>query len=237
MTAVITLDGRSGSRPLSYCTPENRYRIVVSTPTAEPELWREYLAGAQRRYAEYDVAGVLDIDRVRDGGSTSLFFAAFSLEGEVIGGMRSQGPYTSADQAHDLAVWDRDPARPRVHSMISDRLPDGVVESRSAWVARGFPGRRELVGCLSRGPLHASAILGARWALGTSAAHTLPMWTSTGAVVAGGLGAIGYPDDRYRTELLWWDRWALPETVSESVKRALDAETAQLLSPVVPAGG
>ncbi|MDF2977192.1 MAG: hypothetical protein K0S40_1920 [Actinomycetospora sp.] len=44
MTAVITLDGRSGSRPLSYRPPGSRYRIVVSTPTAEPGLWQEYLA-------------------------------------------------------------------------------------------------------------------------------------------------------------------------------------------------
>ncbi|WP_133252084.1 hypothetical protein [Actinomycetospora cinnamomea] len=236
MTTVITLDGRSGSRPLSYCTPQACYRIVVSTPRAEPDLWHEYLAGAARSYGAYGVEGVLELGHIRDGSSTSLFFVAFSPDGEVVGGMRAQGPYTSADQAHALAEWDRDPGRPRVRALIEQRLPDGVVESKSAWVARGFVGRRELVGCFSRGPLHASTILGARWALGTSAVHTLPMWTSTGAVVATGLDAVGYPDDRYRTHLLWWDRWALPTTVPDGVRRALDAETAQLLSPVVPAG-
>lgn len=234
MATVITLDGRSGSRPLSYCSPESAYRIVVTTPRAEPDLWRDYLIGAVRTYGAYGVEGALEVDRVRDGGSTSLFFVAFSPEGDVVGGMRSQGPYSGADQAHALSEWDGDPGRPRVRAMIEDRLPDGVVESKSAWVDRGFPGRRELVGCFSRAPLHASAILGARWVLGTSAAHTLPMWTSTGAVVVSGLDAIGYPDDRYRTHLLWWDRWALPATVPAGVRRALDAETAQLLSPVVP---
>jgi hypothetical protein len=235
MTAPTSVGERSGSRPLSYHTLQSRYRVVVTTPGTAPELWAAYLAEAERSYDAHGVAGVLDLDRVRDGRSTSLFFAAFAPDGRLVGGMRSQGPYTSPDEAHAVAEWDRDPAQPLVRAMVEDRLPFGVVESKTAWVARELPGRRELVTCLARAPLHASMILGARFALGTSAVHTLPMWTATGAVAASGLSSVGYPDARYRTTVVWWDRWALPETVTEGEKRSLDLETAQMLSATIPA--
>lgn len=235
MTALTTLDDLSDVRPLSYRTPDSCYRIVVTTPTASPRLWAQYLEGAQRSYGAHDVAGVLDLDVISDGRSTSLVFLAFGAGGRVVGGMRSQGPYSSADQAHAVAEWDRDPGQPLVRAMVEERLSYGVVESKSAWVDRELPDRRELVGCLARAPLHASMISGARFALGTSAAHTLPMWTSTGAVVAAEVAAVGYPSERYCTNVLWWDRWQLPATVAERQRRALDVETAQLLSPFVPA--
>jgi hypothetical protein len=236
MTAVITLDGRSGSRPLSYRPPDSRYRIVVSTPTAEPALWQEYLAGAAQTYGAYGVTGVLELDRVREGLSTSLFLAAFSPAGDVVAGLRAQGPYRDVDEAHALAEWDREPGRSLVRGAIEERLRYGVVESKTVWVARDIPDRRALVACLARAPMHASMILAARYAFGTAGAHALPMWTSTGAVATDGLTTVGYPDARYRTHLLWWDRWALPDTVPEGVRRALDLETAQLVSPVVPLG-
>ncbi len=235
MTAPITTDGRSGSRPWSYGTPQSGYRMVVTTPAAAPDLWRRYLAEAERSYAAHGVADVLDLDRVRDGRSTSLFFAAFAPDGHMVGGIRAQGPYTGPDEAHAVGEWDGDPAQPLVRAMVAARLPFGVTESKTAWVAREFPGRREVVGCLARAPLHASMILGARFALATSAVHTLPRWAATGAVAASGLTSVGYPDDRYRTTVIWWDRWALPDTVTEGEKRTLDLETAQLLSPVIPA--
>ncbi|MDD7969386.1 hypothetical protein [Actinomycetospora lemnae] len=234
MTAVITLDGRSGARPLSYCIAESPHRIVVSTPRAEPDLWEEYLDGAARSYAAHGVTGVVELDRVREGAATALFFVALSADDRVVAGLRSQGPYTSADQAHAVAEWDGHPDQPLVRALIEERLPFGVVESKTVWVERDVPGRREIVTGFARVPLHASMILGARYAFGTAAAHALPMWAATGALAVGGLATTGYPDVRYRTNLLWWDRWDLPATVPDGVRRALDLETAQLLSPAIP---
>lgn len=236
MSAAATLDDRddAGSPRLSYRVPKSGHRIVVTTPCAEPELWEHYLAGAQRSYRAHGADSVLDLDRIGDGRSTSLLFAAVAPDGRIVGGMRAQGPYGDADEAHALAEWDRDPGQPTVRAMIEERLSFGVVESKGLWVPDDVRGRRELVGCLSRGPLHASMILGARFALGTSAGHTLPLWTATGAVVPSGLVPVGYPNERYRTSLMWWDRWALPATVAEKQKRALDTETAQLLVPFLP---
>lgn len=232
MTAALSTDGHSDSQHWSYATPRSGFRVVVTTPEAAPGLWQRYLAEAEESYAAHGVAGVLDLDAIRDGRSTSLFFAGFAADGALVGGVRVQGPYARADEAHALTEWGCDPARPQVRSMIEERVPHGVVEVKSAWVARGFPGRRELVTCLARTPLHAAMILGARFALATSADHGLPMWTASGAVPVEGLTPVGYPDERYRTTVVWWDRWALPDTVSEAERRTLDLETAQLLSPI-----
>lgn len=237
MTAAITTGDRpdAGTERLGYRDARSGYLIVVTTPSAEPELWQRYLAGAWRSYRAHDVESALDLDRVRDGRSTSLFFVALTSGGDMVGGMRAQGPYTTADQAHAVVEWECDPKQPVVRAMIDERLSLGVVETKTAWVSDGVGRRRELVECLSRAPLHAAMVLGARFALGTSAAHTLALWTATGAVVAPGLAPVCYPDERYRTSLLWWDRWALPATVAESEKVAIDTEAAQLLDPVSPA--
>jgi len=235
MAAPMIVDGRPAAGEWGFATPWSGYRVVVTTPAAAPELWHRYLAEAERSYAAHGVAGVLDLDELRDGGATSLFFAAFAPDGRVVGGIRAQGPYSDADEAHAVAEWSGDAAQPRVRAMVDERLPLGVVEIKTAWVTRDFPGRREVVAALARAPLHASMILGARFALATSAVHTLSRWAATGAVAVSGLGAVGYPDARYATRVIWWDRWALPDTVTVAELRVLDLETAQLLTSAIPA--
>ncbi|MDT7742546.1 MAG: hypothetical protein QOE59_1624 [Actinomycetota bacterium] len=236
MSASVAASGRSAAHAwrLSHQVPESSHHVVVSTPVAGPELWRAYLAGAERVYGSYGVEAALELDEV----VPSLVFVAVTAEGEPVGGMRAHGPYDAADEAQALTVWHGD-ARVRAH--IEERLPFGVVESKGLWVAQDVPNRRELVSCFGRAPVHAATIRGARYALGTTAAHTERLWTSTGAVLVGDVPPVNYPDDRYRTHLMFWDRWAWPASVPEPQRRAIDTETAQLFAsvgpspPVVPA--
>jgi hypothetical protein len=229
MSASVAASGRSATSAwrLSHRVPESGHHIVVSTPGAEPELWRAYLAGAERVYGSYGVEAALELDEV----DPSLVFVAVTAEGQPVGGMRAQGPYDAAEQSQALAAWN---GHPRVRAHIEDRLPFGVVESKGLWVARDVPDRRELVSCFGRAPVHASMILGARYALGTTAAHTERLWTSSGAVLVRDVPPINYPDDRYRTHLMFWDRWAWPAGVPEQQRQAIDTETAQLLASTVP---
>ena len=201
---------------LRYRDPRSGHLILITTPSDEPDLWEHYL----------------DLDQIQDVRSTSLFFVAFGSDGDMVGGVRSQGPYTDAGQSHAVLEWEGEPQQPLVHAMIEERLPFGVVESKAAWVSDAVPGRRELVECLSRVPVHAAMVLGARFALGTSAVHTLDLWTATGAVVAAEVDPVCYPDERYRTSVLWWDRWTLADTAAEVERLAFEAETAQLLGRV-----
>ncbi|MCD2193635.1 hypothetical protein LQ327_09600 [Actinomycetospora endophytica] len=217
----------TAGRQLRYAVPGTAHHVLVTAPAAGPELWRSYLEGAERVYRSYGVEAALDVTEA----DTSLVFVAVTREGEPVGGMRAQGPYATADQAQALHVWD---GEPRVRALIEERLPFGVVESKGLWVAPDVPDRRALVACFGRAPVQASTILGARYALGTTAEHTERLWTSTGAVLARDVPPIGYPDGRYRTHLMFWDRWGWPAGVSAQEKHAIDVETAQLLDARVP---
>jgi hypothetical protein len=54
----------------------------------------------------------------------------------------------------------------------------------------------------------------------TAGSHALNRWRSSGGVVATKIPAAPYPDDRYRTKMMWWDRStftndAAPEQLSK----------------------
>ena len=236
MTAAVALDGRFGPgvRRWGYRDPVSGYGVLVTTPDADPQRWREYLAGALRSYRAYGVETVLDFEQMRDGRTSSLLFVVLSDEGETVGGIRVQGPYTDAEESHAVAEWEGTPGQAAVRSMIEQRLQDGVVEMKAAWVADGWPARRELVACLSRTPIHAAAMLGARYAMGTAAEHSVAGWVSAGAVVAD-VPPVAYPDERYRTSLVWIDREAFSGSLTSNGRRIVDEEAAQLRAPVVPA--
>lgn len=228
MSAGIATVGRFAARQLRYGVLGTDHTIVVSAPDAQPELWDAYLAGAFSVYGSHGVVPALELDREL----TSLVFVAFDAEGRARGGMRAQGPYDHPGQAQALAVWEGDAD---VRRRIRERLTDGLVESKGLWVERDFPGRRELVQAFGRAPVHASTILGARYGLGTTAKHTERLWTSSGAVLQMDIPPVPYPDERYLTHLMFWDRWELPPGVTGEERRAIDLETAQLLGVEVPA--
>lgn len=234
MTTLLDHDARPTGRvrQLTYRDAGSGTRVVVRAPQDDPAAWDEYLAGAVRSYRRHGVSAVLDLDAVADGRSTSLFFTVLDHDGRVLGGMRAQGPYTHADQAHAVLEWAGDPGQDEVRARVAARLGDGVVEGKTGWVAEDAPRRGALARCLARGPVHAAALLGARWALGTSAEHTLAMWSSTGAVVEPDLDPVPYPDERYLTRLIFWDRWAAWPQVGPEQRRALLAEHQDLVRAV-----
>jgi hypothetical protein len=62
-----------------------------------------------------------------------------------------------------------------------------------------------LTNALARFPLHSALLLDAKFAMATSAAHALARWQTTGGVVSQ-VPATPYPDERYLTKMMWWDR-------------------------------
>lgn len=231
MTALIaerpTMPQRMGS-PLSYRDGAAHCTLVATTPAESPTLWQDYLDGALANYRKYGVGSVLDIDEVCDGRSTSLFFAAVADDGQVLGGVRTQGPYTCAEQSHAIAEWAGDPGQPEVRRMISERLAFGVIEIKTAWVSDTAQYRHELADSIPRTAVHAATLLGARYAFATSAVHTLQRWTTTGSEVVGSLIPVPYPDERYRTTMIWLDRWTFAQQAAAWQLQEIMAESAQL---------
>jgi len=63
------------SENLSWWDPESQCTIVISSPSADRELWLEYLRGAELSYRRHGVERALDVAAIRAGADTVLFWA------------------------------------------------------------------------------------------------------------------------------------------------------------------
>jgi hypothetical protein len=208
---VAHLDATAGPafRPTNcfeWWDPDAECTLVVSTPSADPSLWEDYLTGAERSYRKHRVERALDLAAFRDGADTAMFLATVDANGQVIGGVRTKGPITCAEDSHAVVEWEGRPGLRAVRKMITDRLPFGVVEVKTAWVTPDPERNQSITRVLARAPLHSMVPLNVQFAMATSASHVLDRWVSSGGVVASRIPATPYPDERYRTKLMFWDR-------------------------------
>ena len=202
--------------------------LVMSTPAMDRALWEEYLEAADASYSRHGVSGALNAARVRDGRDTAVFFAAVDRSGAVVGGVRGQGPYLSAQQSHALVEWEGNADRSKVEALISDRLHDGVVEMKSAFVSASAESPGALSALLSRTALPTMVFTGARFVMATAADHVLRRWESGGGRVVDSIAPAAYPDERYRTRMMWWDRDSLYRDVTPDVWDHIASETEML---------
>ena len=210
---------------IDWWDPDAGCTVVMSQPSADPALWMDYLEGARLSYRKHGVESVLHFDAIRGGEDTVLFWATLDASGTVVGGVRAIGPLRSVDDSHAVVEWAGQPGLGAVRKMISDRLPFGILEMKSAWVSDDADRNRGLTHVLARSGFHAMPLLGHQFCMATSAAHVLARWGSSGGLVAS-IPATHYPDERYRTQMMWWDRrtfadHAQPEQVSKILQEMI----------------
>jgi hypothetical protein len=180
------------------------------------------------------VESAVDFDHVSDGKSTSLFVAAVEYDGRVVGGARVQGPYTHAEQAYALREWAGREGSEVLREQIAQRIGDGVVEVKAVWVNNSAPRHKELTTAMARIFVHSLTLANVRYAFCTAASHAVPRWQSSGGVVSGDVAPVAYPDDRYQTLVLWWDRQNVFHSISGEQGRAILRESDQLFHRSMP---
>ncbi|MCP2296077.1 hypothetical protein APR11_002505 [Nocardia amikacinitolerans] len=228
-TVAVGAFGARDAEVLRFRDMHSGYVFHVAPPDAHPDLWRRYLRGALRVYRHYEVDPALEYEKVSDGRSTSLFFAAVDPAGRVVAGLRAQGPYLVEDEVHGLGAWAGRPGEADLRAMIAERIREGIVEVKAVWVARnGIAHRAQLGAAISRCVVHAAWLLGARFGFVTAAAHTARLYESSGGRIAEGVPPVPYPDDRYRTVPLWWDTRAYRANASKLQGSLLALERAAL---------
>lgn len=223
------------SLELNYRLANTECRVVATTPARDPELWSRYLEGAQAAYRRFGVEDALEIEAIRDGKSTSVFLAAIDEfgEGKVVAGARAQGPYGSAVESHAVSEWEGHRGQEELRTMIEQRIPDGVVEVKGAWVSAEAAKRSELFHFLARSPIIALTLLNARFAVGTAGSeYHWREWASSGGVIAEEIPPAPYPSDRYQAKVMWWDRESYPDLANRSHAVCALREIADLLSNV-----
>jgi hypothetical protein len=233
---TTTGGGSSVGQGFSWRDPDIGCTLVISHPSADPGLWSEYSAGAYRSYCKHGVESALDAEALRSGADTIMFFAVVNDDEEVVGGLRAKGPLRSAADAHAVVEWADQPGQQAVQNMITDRIPFGVLEMKSGWVIDDPPRNRCLTSALARSSLHMMVIAESQFCMATAATSVLKVWRSSGGVVAP-IPATPYPDERYRTRMMWWNRrdffnYAQPDEVAKIL-----AETKLLLHEVYRRGG
>jgi hypothetical protein len=219
-------------RTPSCWDPDSECTIVFAQPAIERDLWMNYVDGACRSYRTHGVEKALDLDALRDGADTILFAACVNDAGSVIGGLRARGPYRSADECHALLEWSGQPGQDAVRKMVTDRLPFGVVEMKTAWVTDDPDHSRQLTSAISRTPLHAMNLLDIQFIVATAASYVLKRWLSSGGQLASKIPATPYPDHRYQTKLAWWDRATFANHADPKQLSAFFAEQKELAAHV-----
>ena len=192
-------------RGLRWWDSDARCTLVLSQPALDHELWSLYGLNAERSYQRHGVELALDVDAVRSGADTTMFMVALDEQDEMVGGLRAIGPLTSADESHAVTEWAGQPGEHEVAKMIADRVPYGVLEMKSAWVGNDTSGSRAVTNALARGGTHMMTLLGVQFCMATAAEYVLHRWRSSGGVVAQ-IPPAAYPDHRYQTKIMWWDR-------------------------------
>jgi hypothetical protein len=221
-------DGLSLGQGFSWRDPDIGGMLVLSQPAADPDLWAEFSLGAQRSYRKHGVECALDIDALRSGADTIMFSAVVDDAGQVVAGLRATGPLRSADDSHAVVEWAGQPGQQAVRDMITDRIPFGVLEMKAGWVIDDPDRNRSLIAALARSGCHIMVLFDCQFMMATAAAHVLNRWRSAGGVVAA-ISAAPYPDDRYQTKMIWWNRrdffsYAEPDQVAKIL-----AETQRLI--------
>lgn len=232
-TAPPTDDDRTGFVPGpvvgEYFESLSGRRFVVATPAAQPALWAAYLEGARRSYRSHGVESAIEYGEVRDGHTTALFATATDDDGAVVGGLRVQPRLIRVDQAHALREWAGRPGTAELSGQIAHRLPSGVIEVKAVWVEHDTDHKVHLTAALARVFVHMMDLLQVRYALCTAAAHAVTRWQTSGGVVSAEVPAVAYPDERYRTKVMWWDRTRVTDLLARDQFTALTRESDQLL--------
>lgn len=191
----------------SYWEPLSGARFVITRPEDSPALWAQYLDGLEVTYKSFGVESALDLGAIFHGRRLPAFAVALGPDGQVVAGVRAHGPLESPDEAHALIEFAADPAgQSTVRHFIGDRVPFGITEIKGGWVDERAENRRELSNALARSFLHILDAMDVQFGFCTAAVHAANRWSTVGGRPIEGLMPVAYPDERYQTTLMSWDK-------------------------------
>ena len=213
----------------SFIDPVSGLWFVADSPASNADAWTAYLDGAAGAYRSYGVESVLDRPALEDGGSVSLFWRGVTLDGEVVAGIRCHGPIDEGSEVFAFTELAGHPRLDEFRWVVWARRQLGVVEMKGAWVSVTRSQTEGLSAALARCCIHSMDWFRARYALCTSSSHSLRAWASTGCRAMDGYEPVPYPDDRYSTVPMWWDRHRSAGRATGKQARLLATEAEQLL--------
>jgi molybdopterin/thiamine biosynthesis adenylyltransferase len=211
-------------------------------PLERPDLWKVYLNEAEGIFRSRGFEGTLRRLELEEGNNVSLFLLGFDAEGRAVAGVRFHGPLEGAHQAAIIEEMASSPEIGFIHDLIDQEIRLGAVEVKGAWSKGASVVGARLLTAISRSVTHGLNWLGAEFAIAAVSDTLMPVGTVTGGVQVG-THWVPFPDDRYRTIAISWQRGRTYELASPENQLAYRREAEQLLrgpsrageSPIEPA--
>jgi hypothetical protein len=202
-------------------------RLVGYHPKLNPQEWHAYLDGAQKAYAKRGVEASLPLALLESGEGISLFFLGYDGKGEAVTGIRYHGPLSRVEEAALISEMSSAPDIQDIKSTVEQALDSGVVEIKGAWSSGEREVGAQLLPLIARAHMVALEWLDVGYGFATVAERMLAVRDYTGAIQIGQY-AVAYPDERYRTVLVEYDRQISPTICDPEVAEALESDLLQL---------
>ena len=206
----------------SFIDEASGVRFEGHHPLERPDLWRRYLDDAEGKYRSYGFESTLRRRELEEGRGVPLFFVGFAPDGEPVAGLRFHGPLENrwgAALMEELATL---PEIDEIGDLIDREVRLGVIEAKGASVL----GVR-MVATISRMMTHAATWLGAERTIAAVSDQLIPVGKVAGGEVLS-RNWVPFPDERYRTYAVTWQRGRTYDLADDENRRALRREAEQL---------
>jgi molybdopterin/thiamine biosynthesis adenylyltransferase/nitroreductase len=207
---------------------ESGVRFEGHHPLERPDLWKVYLNEAEGIFRSRGFEGTLRRLELEEGNDVSLFLLGFDAEGNAVAGVRFHGPLEGAHQAAIIDEMATSPEIGVIHDLIDQEIRLGAVEVKGAWSKGAAVVGSRLLTAISRSVTHGLNWLGAEFAIAAVSDTLMPVGTVTGGVQVG-THWVPFPDERYRTIAISWQRGRTYELATPENQQAYRREAEQLL--------
>ncbi len=225
----------------AYFDASSGLTFEVHHPMARPDVWREYLDGAEAEYAKHGVGQAFHRAEIEEAQGVSMFFVGRRPDGTVAAGIRCHGPLTTIEESESLREMCDSVEIAYLTACVERFLPFGVVEQKGAWSAVKGVGPRAMFTTFNRCNLYAMEWLRCEFAICTVREQLKSTIHANGGRQLG-THSVPFPSEKHRTVMMAYRRCrtsgaAKPmQATAERIELGqLSRSTAPGLEPLLPA--
>ncbi len=220
--------GRRYRYGASFVDQESGVRFEGHHPLERPDLWKVYLNEAEGIFRSRGFEGTLRRVELEEGNGVPLFILGFDSDGAAVAGVRFHGPLEGSYQAAIIEEMATSPEISIIHDLIEQEIRLGALEVKGAWSKGASVVGTRLLSAISRSVTHGMNWLGAEFAIAAVSDTLMPVGDVTGAIQVG-TEWVPFPDERYRTVAVSWQRGRTYELSTPENQQAYRREAEQLL--------